>query len=332
MKRSTRESAPPQATTAHARAAHDTLAAMPTNTDWSAADATARGVLAAHGGVARIDAFLAAGLTRHQVAAIFRRGVLNRPRNAWFVDPDLPWQAKKSIRVGGVATCVTAATLWELPVPPGAHELLHIHVGEHDTRLRHNRDKRRIVHSGDDGEVVWHRRALQDPAAWRTSLVDTLLQLAWCVPLPWLVAALDAALHAPVDGSRSPYLSDAEYERFAALLPKRFHSALALVDPSAESPIESIIRIGMVLDGIGPIVPQFWPTPAHRVDFLVLGRLVVEADGEAWHDPEADAARDAMLRTLGYRVLRFRYDEIVFHLDQVLATIRAELIDMGLLS
>ena len=58
--------------------------------DWSAADGVAQQVLIDHGGVARIDSFLAAGLTRHQVAAIFRRGVIERPRNAWFVDPNLP--------------------------------------------------------------------------------------------------------------------------------------------------------------------------------------------------------------------------------------------------
>jgi very-short-patch-repair endonuclease len=79
-------------------------------------------------------------------------------------------------------------------------------------------------------------------------------------------------------------------------------------------------------------VPQFWPTPAHRVDFRVRRLLIVEADGEAWHDPEEDAIRDALLRSLGYRVLRFKYEQIVFHIDEVLAEIRAELTEMGLLS
>jgi len=86
----------------------------------------------------------------------------------------------------------------------------------------------------------------------------------------------------------------------------------------------------MVRGGIGPVVPQFWTTPHHRVDLLVLGRLVVEADGAQFHDPEEDALRDALLARLGYRVIRFTYDEIVFHIDDVLARVRAELEDLGL--
>jgi very-short-patch-repair endonuclease len=303
---------------------------MPNRNDWSAADATAQAVLAANNGVARIDAFRIAGLTDYQVAAIFRRGVMNRPRKGWYTTPDMPWQGHRAVRVGGAATCVTAAALWGLPVPPGAHEVLHIHVDEHDTRLRHNRDKRWVVHSGDDQEVVLHRRSLEDPAAWRTSIVDTLLQLAWCVPLEWLVAALDAALHRPLDGSREPMLCAADFERFKERLPGRFGLALRLVDPRAESPLESLIRVGMMLAGIGPLLPQFWPTAAYRVDLLVLGHLIVEADGAEWHDPEQDAIRDALLRSLGYRVLRFSYEEIVFHIDDVIARILVELGEMGL--
>ena len=304
---------------------------MQQKADWSEADAIARRVLAEHDGVARIDEFLAAGLTRHQIAAIFRRGVVNRPRNAWFVDPELPIPAKRAVRVGGVADCVTAAALWGLPVPHGAHLHLHVHVDEHDTRLRHNRDRRHIVHDGDDPEVVLHRRRLRDPATWRTSLVDTLLQLAWCVPTEWFVAALDAALHRPLDGSREPLLSEEDYRRLADLLPHRFRAALDLLDPAAESPIESVLRVRLALRGIRPMVSQYWPTPRYRVDLLVLGALIIEADGEAWHDPEQDAIRDAFLRSLGYRVLRFSYDEIVFHMDEVLRLVEAELADMGLL-
>ena len=302
---------------------------MPKRTDWSVADVIALGVLDSHGGVAHLDAFRAARLTEYQVAAIFRRGVMNRPRKGWFISPDVPWQGHRAVRVGGAATCVTAAALSELPVPPESHKVLHIHVDEHDTRLRHNRDKRHIVHSGDDHEVVWHRRTLHDAAPWRTSLVDTLLQLAWCVPLPWFVAAIDAALHRPLDGSREPHLSATEYERFTSLLPKRFRHALNLVDPSAESPIESLLRVALVLAGIGPIVPQFWPTRSHRVDLLVLGGLVLEADGEEWHDPQKDAIRDALLRELGYQVMRFGYERIVFHIDEVIVEIKARLTEMG---
>ena len=294
--------------------------------DWTEAEALARSVLTAHGGVAPNRAFIAAGMTPNQLAAVLRRGVLARPRKGWYVDPGLPWQAKRGIRVGGAACCLTAAMLWGLPVPPGSHEKLHIGVAEDATRLRHNRDTTWIVHSGDDDEVLLHRRMLHDPAVWRTSLVDTLLQLVWCAPADWFVAALDAALHRPRDGSREPLLSPAEYERFAALLPQRFHPLLDLVDPSAESPLETLLRLGLVRRGIGPFVPQFRPNAFWWVDFLILGRLIVEVDGAAFHDPQKDAIRDAELLRMGYRVLRFTYEEIVFDLDGVLDRIVAALI------
>jgi very-short-patch-repair endonuclease len=293
--------------------------------DWSAADAIAAAVLAEHGGVAHISAFRAAGLSKNQIAAIFRRGVVERPRKGWYVDPALPWQAKRAVRVGGVATCVTAAALWELPVPHGAHELLHVEVAEDATRLRHNRDKRRVVHSGEDPEVLLHRRTLHDAAVWRTSLVDTLLQLAWCVPIEWFVAAMDAALHQPRNRSREPLLSTREFARFVSLLPVRFRFALDLIDPSAESPLETLIRLGLVRRGIGPFLTQFQPTPFWWVDILAHGRLIIEADGAAFHDPQKDALRDAELRALGYVVLRFTYDEIVFDIEGVLDRIEAAL-------
>lgn len=299
-----------------------------TQTDWSGADAIALGVLAQRGGLARIDAFLEAGLTRHQIAAIFRRRILERPRRAWYADPELPWQAKRAIRVGGVACCVTAAALWGLPVPPGAHTVLHVHVANDATRLRHNRDKNRIVHAEDDPEVLLHRSTLADDAVWRTSLVDTLLQLARCVPMPWFVAALDAALHRPRDGG-DPLLSDAEFARLAHALPRRRQAWLAFVDPSAESPIESLLRVGLLLRGIGPVMPQFQAHRLHRVDFLVGRWLIVEADGAQYHDPEADAVRDALLATLGYLVLRFGYDEIVFGIDAVLDMVELTLVGRG---
>jgi very-short-patch-repair endonuclease len=318
---------PPQVDLLRGARAAGTLRAV-YHHDWSEADAIARSVLAEHGGVAPKRAFIDGGLTKNQLAAVFRRGILNRPRKGWYSDPELPWQANRGIRVGGMVCCVTAAALAGLPVPPGSHEKLHVEVAEDATRLRHNRDKTWIVHSGDDAEVLLHRRALHDPAVWRTSLVDTLLGLAWCVPLEWFVAALDAALHRPRDGSREPLLSEAEYERFAALLPERFRPALDLIDPKAESVLETLIRLGLVRRRIGPFESQFRPTPYWWVDFLVHGRLIVEADGRAFHEPEKDSARDAELAALGYRVLRFFYEEIVFDIEGVLDRIEAALVSI----
>jgi hypothetical protein len=293
-------------------------------TDWTAATAVALQVLHALKGVAPLHAFVAAGLTAHQVAALFRRAVLERPRIGWYVAPGIPWQGKLAVRVGGVATCVSAASAWGLPVPPDARPTVHVSVAQNAGRLRHSRDRTWHVAAGEDERAHVHWEDRRDPIeGWRTSLLDTLLHLGDCVPLEWFVAALDAALHRPRGGE--PILSESEFVRLTDLLPTRLLPAIELVDPLAGSCLESLLRLGMRRRGIGPIVLQFSPQKDRFVDFLLPGKLIIEADGEEFHDPVKDAIRDASFRALGYRVLRFSYDRIVFDLEAVLDEIEAEL-------
>ena len=291
---------------------------------WERADSIALGVLAANDGVAKLSTFVAAGLTPHQVAAILRRGVMHRPRNGWFTDVTVPWQGTHAIRVGGFLACTSAADSWGLPVPPESWRRLHVAVAPNASRLRHNRDRFRQVKVGDDTEVELHWVDLVDPpVGWRTSLVDTLLQLVDCVPEDWSVAALDAALHRPWKGE--PILSEEEYARFALLLPRRKRKLLRQVNALAGSCLESLLRLGLDRRGIGPQTLQFSPDGRRFVDILVGSRLLLEADGAEFHDPEKDAIRDADFRSLGYVVLRFTYEQIVFDLEAVLDQIEAAL-------
>lgn len=158
---------------------------------------------------------------------------------------------------------------------------------------------------------------------WRTPVVDTVLALAGCVPIEWWIAALDAALHRPRDGE--PIMSDEQYAELTDRLPARLRPELDRVDPLAGSCLETLVRLGLERRGVGPIVLQFSPRQHQFVDLLLPGKLIVEADGEEFHDPEKDAIRDAFFRGLGYRVLRFGYDRIVFDLEAVLDEIEAEL-------
>jgi len=66
------------------------------------------------------------------------------------------------------------------------------------------------------------------------------------------------------------------------------------------------------------VVPDFrWPEQ----------RLVVEADGAAWHDNqlarEDDAERQALLEADGERVLRVTWDQVIARPGQTLSRIRA---------
>lgn len=298
--------------------------------DWSAAEASAAQVLREHGGVAKLASFLGAGLSGYQVAALLRRGYLDRPRSGWYVDPDLPWRAKLAIRVGGVLSCVSACDSFGLPVPPGRGRLIHVLLPNNAPRVRHNRDRRHYVAPGEDLEVVRHWSTQEGTRrGWRTGLVETLVELIGCVPDDWWIAAVDAALHRPRGGE--PLMSNDELRLLREALHPSVRRLLALVDPSAESCLETLLRLGMERRGIRPVIPQFVPHPAYRCDFLVGDRLIVEADGEQFHDTAADGIRDELLTALGYRVIRFTYAEIVEDIEGCLDVIEAALAALSVL-
>ena len=65
----------------------------------------------------------------------------------------------------------------------------------------------------------------------------------------------------------------------------------------------------------------------YRVDFYcAAAKLVVELDGPI-HDKqvEEDAVRQAALESFGYRILRFKNEEVGANLEDVLAKIREAL-------
>ena len=81
------------------------------------------------------------------------------------------------------------------------------------------------------------------------------------------------------------------------------------------------VNPGLLLDG-SKVIPDFlWRDR----------RVVVEADGAAWHDHklarEHDVARQATLEAHGYRLVRVTWTQAVEHPHQTLARIRAALAD-----
>src|SRR5690606_8366426 len=96
----------------------------------------------------------------------------------------------------------------------------------------------------------------------------------------------------------------------------------------ADSGLESLLRLRMhqlgirldcqvVIDGVG------------RVDFVVDGRLIIEADGKQNHDGASmrhkDLVRDAAASGLGYETLHFDYAQIIHDWTTVQAAILAAL-------
>jgi very-short-patch-repair endonuclease len=69
------------------------------------------------------------------------------------------------------------------------------------------------------------------------------------------------------------------------------------------------------------------PIGRYIVDFFCAEQgLILEADGPTHEDSERDQVRDAWLAERGYRLLRFRNEQIAMNLDQVLDIIRSHII------
>lgn len=160
-----------------------------------------------------------------------------------------------------------------------------------------------------------------------TAPVQTALDCALSLPLLAAVVVCDSAL-------RAGDVNMEQLGRAAERLPgvreaARARRALALADPVAGSVLESVLRVRMTLGQLTGFGSQFLvcdvPGEQVRVDFCFKAAgLVVEVDGSRWHaEPARDRIRDNAVASLGWRVLRFTWADVVHQPERVLAQIRA---------
>ena len=104
-----------------------------------------------------------------------------------------------------------------------------------------------------------------------------------------------------------------------------------LVDPLAGSVLESAFRLLVAAAGLPAPLSQYVVREAGRfvarVDFCwEAERVIVEVDGFAWHSDRAsfrsDRYRHNDLERLGWRVLRFGYEDVMSEQAYVLRTLR----------
>jgi very-short-patch-repair endonuclease len=145
------------------------------------------------------------------------------------------------------------------------------------------------------------------------------LQIATCLPSEFAVATLDSALHKGmlrVQDIRVA-LADSSFD---------LSDVLNALDARSESGLESLCRIRLSRMGL-PTRSQVFIDGVGRVDLVVGDRLVIEADGQEWHDSPgafaSDRKRDLRLALLGYSVLRLTYAQIIHEWPLVELSIRA---------
>lgn len=164
-------------------------------------------------------------------------------------------------------------------------------------------------------------------AAAVTSPVRTALDLACRVPLVEAVVGVDALAHRfgfpPHDVIRCAY--DHPGRRGAARLPR----VVKLARPAAESPMETRIRLAIVLAGLPE--PQLQvPVGPYRLDMAYPElRLGIEYDGRE-HLDQARALRDldrqAYFTARGWRIVRFPKHVVLHEPARIPWTVRRAMI------
>jgi very-short-patch-repair endonuclease len=267
---------------------------------------------------AATDALIAGGATWRSLKAAVESGGLIRVRRGHYALPGTEPRALEAVRLGGRLGCVSAAA--DLGIFTLDARFAHIHVDPSSSRLRspHDQFERLAAHNREGVEVHWDN--LSQPAAgteYRVGLVDSLIQVFRCQSPRFAIASLDNALH---HGLLSP---DSVPGVFRAL-PETKRYLQPRIDMRSEAGQESVLRfivqeagfefdIQVQIDGVG------------RVDMVIEGCLVVEADSRQFHDGwfmyVRDRSRDCDLAILGYMSYRALYKDIMFHPERVIAAI-----------
>lgn len=248
-----------------------------------------RGIVDALGGVASTSQLRLNGLSSHALERAIRNRDVRRVARGWYATDRVPRAVVTALRSGGWVTCESALRLqgvWVLD-----DDDVHIGLG------RHGRARRAV------GCVRhWSGHA---PAGFPMDDVLTALdQLTRCASLVPIVICADSIVNRGL----------AREEEVLAVLHRTAtgRRAAELLDGSSQSGIETIARVALRRRRVR-LRPQVRIAGVGFVDLLVGDRLVVELDGQEWHegsDFEEDRRRDLALVARGYLVARVSYLQV----------------------
>jgi very-short-patch-repair endonuclease len=244
--------------------------------------------LLARGSVCHISVLIRAGISRDRVERAATRGEIRRVRPGWYaVGTSVP-ELLTAVRAGGAVTCVSALRLrgaWAID-----DELLHIRVRRGNTSSPSAAVRRH-----------WSDEPVLAP-------MDDALTAARCVirclPTEHAVAVLDSAL-------RLGLVTGSDLRRESSARARR---VIAHLDPRSESGLESLARLRLRHHRIR-LRTQVKIAGVGRVDILIGDRLILELDGEEWHDFEEDRARDRRAMVRRYLPIRASYRQVMFEWD-----------------
>jgi hypothetical protein len=247
---------------------------------------------------------LAAGVRPRELTTGVRSGVLLRLRRDHYSLPGLARPAQEAVRVGGKLGCVSALRDYGVFAYDARHT--HVQVDPFASRLRSPHPEWARLTEFNRGGIELHwlpELAEQESEAHRVSLIDALLESLYCQH-PWhTLASIDNALHQRL-------ITRDDLDAVFHYAPSRLGVLEPLIDERAESGQETVLRMIVRETGL-PYELQVSFPDAGRVDILVAGCLVLEADSRAFHDGwEAhvrDRGRDLVFASMGLASLRPAY-------------------------
>ena len=249
---------------------------------------------------------------RREVDAALRRGDVVRDARGRYALPVADQARRAANRLSGVVSHRSAALLhgWELK-----------HAPEHpDVTVR--RKRRLRPEQSESVAVHYYDLEESDVVAGVTSVDRTLADCLRALPFDEALAVADSALrHRAVSAERLVEIAAAVRGPGAPQARRVAREAT----PLAANPFESVARaISLDVPGLAlrPQVVVRDRSGRGRVDLLDRDRrLVVECESHSWHSRRGALRRDCRRYTklvlLGWRVLRFAWEDVMFHPDYV---------------
>ncbi|WKN49562.1 DUF559 domain-containing protein [Nocardioides sp. Arc9.136] len=246
--------------------------------------------------------------------AIAGGDVVRLARGRW-AHPQVGEAVAAAHRVTGVVSHTSAALLhgWSVQHRP---ERPHVTVA---------RGRRGAPHSG----VQLHRVDLPatDVAGPVTTPARTLVDCARSLPFPEALAVADSALRDGFGAANLRLLADSVRGAGAGRVRRVAGEATA----AAANPFESVLRaIALEVEGLSvePQVEVWEPEFLGRVDLADRRRrIVLEADSFEWHGRRDRLASDCRryngLVVHGWLVLRFSWEDVMFHPEDVRRVLEA---------
>lgn len=267
--------------------------------------------LAMCGGAARWNRLRELDVSAHTL----RRSSLAVGHGAYAL-PDAPAAIVTAVRLDGVVSHASAAELHGFPLWRPAKDL-HVTVGS--------------WRAPEPGRKLHRARLLPadlDTFQPLTSSLRTALDCGRSMSLLEAVVVLDAATHC---GRVPPGVLRAAAEAARGHGAAALRQAVRFANALAESPLESVLRLLVTLLPCHVDV-QVRVSRAGKVDLVLNGWLVLEADGYEYHsDRQAyreDRRRANVLPGQRLVLLRYSWEDLRFHRWEVLAQIE-EVLRLG---